>query len=71
MCTPSREAIAREQLGRVEQAFESLPDDYRRVITLSRIVGLSHAEIAEVLGRTPGAVKTLLNRAVVRLTSLL
>lgn len=69
--TPSQQASAREELERVEAAFDEMPPDYREVITLSRICGLSHEEIAERLGRTPGATKTLLSRAVARLTTIL
>lgn len=69
--TPSRDAAAREELSRVEAAFEELPPDYREVILLSRVVGLPHTEIAERLGRTEGAVRTLLSRALARLATLL
>lgn len=68
-CTPSRDAMLHEQVERIEAAFDLLPAQYREVITLSRIVGLAHAEIAERVGSTPGAVRTQLNRALVRLTS--
>jgi RNA polymerase sigma factor (sigma-70 family) len=49
----------------MERAFDLLSDDHREVITLSRIVGLSHAEIAAELGRSEGAVRVLLSRALV------
>ena len=71
MCTPSREAAAHEELARIEAAFDQLPPDYREVITLARLAGLSHAEIGARLGRTPVATRTLLHRAVVRLASVL
>jgi DNA-directed RNA polymerase specialized sigma24 family protein len=41
------------------------------VISLARIVGLSHAEIAKEMGRSEGAVRTLLSRALARLATLL
>jgi type IV pilus assembly protein PilW len=66
-CTPSGVLQAREEVERIEAAFDALPDDYREVITLSRIVGLSHAEIAERSGRSEGATRTLLYRALGRL----
>jgi RNA polymerase sigma-70 factor (ECF subfamily) len=71
LCTPSRDAIAREQLARVERAFERLPEDYRQVVLLSRIVGLSQAEIAQEMGRSIDSVRNLLFRAMARMTSLL
>lgn len=63
--TASQMAAANELQERMESAFDLLPDDYREVIALSRIVGLSHAEIAEQLGRSEGAVRMLLSRALV------
>ena len=68
--TPSRDAAAREELERVERAFTELPDDYREVISLAKIVGLPHAEIAHEMGRSEGAVRTLLSRALARLATL-
>jgi DNA-directed RNA polymerase specialized sigma24 family protein len=41
------------------------------VIALSRNVALSHAEIAEQIGRSEGATRTLLYRALERLSELL
>lgn len=70
LISPSRDAIGREAVERLERAFDQLPEQYREVITLARIVGLSHAEIAEQMGRTPGAVRTLLGRALARLSEL-
>lgn len=69
LCTPSRDAVAREELERFERAFLELPDDYREVILLSRVVGLPHALVAEEMGRTPAATRTLLSRALARLAT--
>ena len=65
--TPSQHARAAEELDRLEDAFQALPDDYREVILLSRIVGLSHEEIAERMGRSRQAIWSLLSRALARL----
>jgi len=67
LATPSRHAASREDLERLELAFARLPQDYRAVIVLSRLEGLDHAQIAERLGRTPSATRTLLSRALARL----
>lgn len=67
MMTPSQVAIGAEAVDRLEAAFDRLPDDYREVITLSRVVRLSHAEIAAQMGRSPNATRTLLGRALARL----
>jgi len=69
--TPSRAAQAHEELERVERTFDQLPDEYREVITLARVVGLTHAEIAAQMGRTEQASRQLLKRAMVRLAVLL
>lgn len=67
LATPSRHAANREELERLEAAFARLPEDYRAAIVLARIEGLDHAQIAERLGRTPSATRTLLSRALARL----
>ena len=69
--SPSKAAIANERVAEIEAAFDQLPDGYREIIAMSRIAGLSHAEIAERLGKSPGAVRTTLNRALCRLAALL
>jgi RNA polymerase sigma-70 factor (ECF subfamily) len=71
LSTPSRHAVAREEIERVERAFDSLSEEYREVVTLAKVVGLSRAEIAERTGRSEGAVKMLLHRALVELSGLL
>ena len=67
--TPSRDAVAREELERLEQAFRELPDDHRQVIVLVRVAGLSHAEVAREMDRTESATRTLLSRALARLAA--
>lgn len=69
--TPSQHAIANEEAQRIDRALDALPDDYREVIVLARYVGLSHREIAEEMGRSEVAVRTLLSRALARLAELL
>lgn len=69
--TPSRAATAKEELDRLEAKFTQLPESQREVILLARVVGLSHREVAERMGRTPLATRTLLSRALARLATLL
>jgi RNA polymerase sigma-70 factor (ECF subfamily) len=69
--TPSRHAIAREEMERIEAAFEQLSDEHREVITLARVAGLSRKEIAEQMGRSEVAVRALLHRALGQLSDLL
>ena len=61
--TPSQDAAGREDWARAEEALAALPEDYREVVLLTRVVGLSHAEVAEKLGRSEGATRMLLSRA--------
>lgn len=68
---PQRGAIRAEEVAQLEAAFERLPDDYREALTLYRIVGVSVPDLARHLGRTEGATKMLLSRAMARLTSVL
>ena len=44
-----------------------LPDDYREVIILRNLEGLSHEEVARRMGRGTGAVRMLWVRALARL----
>jgi len=67
--TPSRHATGREELERMRAALDDLPPDFRRVIELARLEGLSHQEIAERMGRSPSATRTLLSRALARLAT--
>ncbi|MFO1054773.1 MAG: sigma-70 family RNA polymerase sigma factor [Planctomycetota bacterium] len=71
MGTPSRVLQAREAEAAFEKAFDQLPDDYREAITLHRLAGLSHAEIAEQMGRSEGATRNLVHRGLARLSLLL
>lgn len=69
--TPSREVAASEGVARIEAAFDRLPDQYRDVIVLAKIVGLSRAEIAAEMGRTEAAIGNLLYRALTELSGIL
>ncbi len=67
LTTPSAKIVRREQQELFEMVFDRLPEDYRTVITFSRLVGLSHREVAREMGRNEGAVRMLLSRALARL----
>jgi RNA polymerase sigma-70 factor (ECF subfamily) len=61
----SPEAILRRTETRelVREAIDRLPKNYRTVLLLRDIEGLSGAEVGEMLGITTGAVKVRLHRA--------
>jgi RNA polymerase sigma-70 factor (ECF subfamily) len=69
--TPAREAIVREDQRRVLTALAAMSEDQRRVIVLHRLAGFAHKEIARELGKSEGAVRQLLFRAMNRLAKLL
>jgi RNA polymerase sigma factor (sigma-70 family) len=69
--SPSGEAIAREEMERVERAFLALPEHYRDVIYQARVLGRSREEIGRETGRAPAAVGNLLFRALAALAERL
>ncbi len=68
--TPSRHAAAREEVDRVEAAMHQLPDEQRDAVAMSRIMGLSYAEIAAQLGKSESAARGLVARGLAKLTSI-
>ena len=69
--SPSQVAVTREEIEKIEAAFDQLEPEQREVITLKQIVGLSHAEISAQLEKTEGAVRMVLHRGLARLSTLL
>ncbi|HEV3024981.1 MAG TPA: sigma-70 family RNA polymerase sigma factor [Pirellulales bacterium] len=65
--TPSQRAMRREQAVLLADALERLPDDYREVIILRHLEGLSFAEVSQRMGRSVDSVKNLWARALVQL----
>jgi RNA polymerase sigma factor (sigma-70 family) len=71
LLTPSRVAEAAEELRRFEAACEQLNERQREVLAMTRIAGMTHAEVAERLGCTEVASRQLLNRALAKLAVFL
>ena len=69
--TPLQQAEARELGERLQAAVLRLPPSQREVLLLSRFVGLSDAEIADITGGSPGTVRVTLHRALRRVRTLL
>ena len=53
------------------QAMEQLTDDQRELVTLKFIEGLSNADIAEITGRSPEAIRALQFRALATMREFL
>lgn len=66
--TPSLIMSKREDLNKLELAMNQLKPEYREVITLTKIEGLSYKEAAEQLGKSPDAMRMLLARAIAALS---
>jgi RNA polymerase sigma-70 factor, ECF subfamily len=61
--TPSRHAARDEAHRALEQALEQLPDEYRCVVRMFDLEERSAAEVAEAVGRSPGAMYMIRARA--------
>jgi RNA polymerase sigma-70 factor (ECF subfamily) len=65
--SPSQQLIRQEQLLRMAQALEELPDEQRQAIELHHLHGQSLNEVAAQMGRSRGAVAQLIFRGLRRL----
>jgi RNA polymerase sigma-70 factor, ECF subfamily len=57
------DAVTRDEAAIALRAVRALPDDRRRALVLRFVDEMSTAEIAGVLGRSEGAVRVLIHRA--------
>ena len=57
----------REELRLVMRKLEGLPEDRREALIMRFALGMSNREIARALGRTDGATKVLIHRALKQL----
>jgi RNA polymerase sigma-70 factor, ECF subfamily len=65
--SPSQQAVRREQAVLLADALQDLPEDYREVIILRQLEGLSFPDVARRVGRTEDSVKNVWLRALARL----
>ena len=55
--------VVQEQVDRLRVGLEALPEEYREIIRLRVLLELSTTECAQWIGRSEGAVRVLLHRA--------
>jgi RNA polymerase sigma-70 factor (ECF subfamily) len=60
----------REQLKMILDGVQQLPDDRREALIMRFALGMDNREIAKALGRTDGATKVLLHRAIRQLEGI-
>jgi RNA polymerase sigma-70 factor, ECF subfamily len=70
--THTTEALVqdRDDLKRILECVQRLPDDRREALIMRFALGMDNREIARALGRTDGATKVLLHRAIRQLEEL-
>ncbi len=69
--SPAGQAARADDLHRVAEYLEHLPEEHRRVIELRHFEDLAFEEIGQRMGRSANAVQLLHARALVRLGKLL
>jgi len=60
----------REELAAILEGVQKLPDDRREALIMRFALGMDNREIARAMGRTDGATKVLLHRAIRQLESI-
>ena len=68
---PEAQMIQQQTVEQVQRAFEALPTDFREVLVLRELEGLSYKEIAAIVGIPLGTVMSRLARARERLAGVL
>lgn len=63
----SAKVTLQEDIERIEKAMATLSEEQREVVSLAHIVGMSRLEIAEAIGKSEGAVRTILYRAMAQM----
>jgi RNA polymerase sigma-70 factor (ECF subfamily) len=69
--SPSQQAIRHEQSAVLAEALGRLPEDWRELLVLRHLEGLTFPEVARRMGRTIDTVKKLWPRALAGLRRLL
>jgi len=68
---PARETESNYGEKQIQQAIDTLPDQFKTVIILREVQQLSYEEISRILGISIGTVKSRINRGRLRLQKML
>jgi RNA polymerase sigma-70 factor (ECF subfamily) len=60
----------RDELARILEGVRELPDDRREALIMRFALGMDNREIARAMGKTDGATKVLLHRAIKQLEEI-
>ncbi len=60
----------RDELARIIEAIKELPEERREALIMRFALGMDNREIARAMGKTDGATKVLLHRAIKQLEGL-
>jgi RNA polymerase sigma-70 factor (ECF subfamily) len=60
----------RDELARILEGVKELPDDRREALIMRFALGMDNREIARAMGRTDGATKVLIHRAIKQLEQI-
>jgi RNA polymerase sigma-70 factor (ECF subfamily) len=60
----------RDELKRILEGVKELPDDRREALIMRFALGMDNREIARAMGRTDGATKVLIHRAIKQLEGI-
>jgi RNA polymerase sigma-70 factor (ECF subfamily) len=60
----------KEDLNKLEKAIDQLKPEYKEVIILTKIEGLSYKEISGRLGKSNDAIRKLISRAILALANV-
>jgi RNA polymerase sigma-70 factor (ECF subfamily) len=69
--SPSQQAARREQAVLLADALEQLPDDYRDVLVLRHLEGLTFPQVSARMGRSLDSVEKLWMRGLARLRQIM
>jgi RNA polymerase sigma-70 factor, ECF subfamily len=68
---PQGEYLRGEQVRGLEAALRQLPEEQQSLLVLRFIEGMDYAEVAAILGKSPGALRVMQHRALAALRRIL